>query len=54
VQQERAVGSLEHLHALDRAHGRDDVVEMRRVGREECDVAHLRSALDADQVDRAQ
>ena len=54
VEQERPVGDVLDLDARQRAHGRDDrldVVGARRVDR---DVADLLALLDADEVDRAE
>jgi hypothetical protein len=54
VQQEGAVRGLEHLHALDRPHRCDDVLEMRGVGGEHGNIAYLRAPFDANQVDRSE
>ena len=52
--QERAVGDVLDLDAVDRADGRDDPVDVLLVGREHGHVADLRAVLDADEVDRAE
>ena len=54
VEQERAVGDVLDLDAVDRAHGVDDPVECVGVGREDRHVAHLVAVLDAHEVDRAE
>ena len=54
MQQERAVGDVQHLDAVDVLDRANDLVEVVRVGAHHGDVAHLRQALDAHEVDRAE
>ena len=54
VHQERAVGDVLDLDALDAANALDDPLEVLGVGRVDRDVAHLDALLDADEVDRAE
>ena len=54
VHQERPVGDVLDLDAVDRADALDDPLEVVGVGRVDGDVAHLGRLLDADEVDRAE
>jgi hypothetical protein len=52
MEQEGAIGDALDLHALERADGLDDRVQMRFAGGLDGDVAHLLALLDPDEVDR--
>ena len=54
VEEERAVGDVLDLDAVDGADGGHDPLEVVGVGRLDGDVAHLRAAVGADEVDRAE
>jgi hypothetical protein len=54
VGEEDTVRDVDDLHALDGADGGDNGVEVPLVVGEDVDVADLRRALDADEVDRAE
>ena len=54
VQQEGPVGEMDDLDALDSADRRDYSIELCCVGREDGDVADLRRAFDAHEVDRTE
>ena len=54
VHQERPVGDAFDLDPVDRPHSFDDLLEMLGAGRVDRDVADLRRAFDADEVDRAE
>ena len=52
--EEDAVGDVDDLDSLDVAHRLDDRLEVLLVVGEDVDVADLRRAFDADEVDRAE
>ena len=54
MQEERPVGDVDDLDPVDLADGVEDPVEVRRVGRQDRDVADLVAGLDANEVDRAE
>ena len=54
MQVEGAVRDVLDLDAGERADGVEDRLEVRRIGCEDGDVADLRAALDADEVDRVE
>jgi hypothetical protein len=54
VREEDAVRDMDHVHALHRADGGDDRVEVLLVVGEDVDVADLRRPLDANEIDRAE
>jgi hypothetical protein len=54
VGEEDTVGDLDHLDAVDRPDGGDDLVKMLLVVSQDVDIADLRRTLDPDEVDRAE
>jgi hypothetical protein len=53
VHQERAVGGVDHLRAVDPLDGRDHRIAVLLAGRVDRDVAHRVRVVDRDQVDEA-
>ena len=53
VQQEGAVGRVDHLRARERVDHRQDAVPVRAPGGVDDDVAHALAAVDLDEVDGA-